>query len=193
MLVVRSNVSLASLLVADLAQVLPLWDFAPTLTTQSAQFSGALNWRGSPANVEVERLIGDASFVASNGRFLEVDAGGQGAMKIFSLVNFSTVLKRLKFDFSDVAAEGISFDSINATARFDEGLMTFVEPIDIQGSGSNFKIAGQVDLVAGTLDNEMIVTLPVTRSLPWYAAYVALASPLNPSALAMCTAAWPSF
>jgi hypothetical protein len=28
------------------------------------------------------------------------------------------------------------------------------------------------------LDNEMIVTLPVTKGLPWYAAYVALANPL---------------
>ena len=31
---------------------------------------------------------------------------------------------------------------------------------------------------AGRLDNEMIVTLPVSKSLPWYAAYVALANPL---------------
>ena len=29
-----------------------------------------------------------------------------------------------------------------------------------------------------SLDNEMIVTLPVTKGLPWYAAYIALANPL---------------
>jgi uncharacterized protein YhdP len=35
-----------------------------------------------------------------------------------------------------------------------------------------------VDLREGTLKNEMIVTLPVSESLPWYAAYVAIANPL---------------
>jgi hypothetical protein len=56
--------------------------------------------------------------------------------------------------------------------------MKFLEPMTVEGSGSSFRIAGQVDLVDGTLDNEMIVTLPVTKGLPWYAAYVALANPL---------------
>ena len=56
--------------------------------------------------------------------------------------------------------------------------MRFAEPMAVNGSGSNFRIAGTVDLVEGQLDNEMIVTLPVTKGLPWYAAYVALANPL---------------
>ena len=42
----------------------------------------------------------------------------------------------------------------------------------------DFKIAGTVDLVAGKLDNEMIVTLPVSKNLPWYAAFLGLANPL---------------
>ncbi len=169
-----------TLAMADLEKVLPLWDIVPSLSTSSAQFSGDLHWRGSPANVDVDRLIGPATFVAKDGRFMEVDAGGQGALKIFSLVNFSTVLKRLNLDFSDVRGKGISFEEIRAETYFDEGRLIFTpEPIKIIGSGSEFKIAGEVNLLEGTLDNEMIVTLPVTRSLPWYAAYIALANPLT--------------
>ncbi len=168
------------LLVTDLAQVLPQWDIAPTVATESAELEGTLSWRGSPGNVEIERLFGQASFSARNGRFIDVDAGGgQGAMRLVSLVNFGTLFKRLNLDFSDVVGEGISFDTITGAVEFEEGLITFVEPMVIDGSGSSFKIAGQVDLNAGTLDNEVIVTLPVTRSLPWYAAYIALASPLT--------------
>ena len=33
-----------------------------------------------------------------------------------------------------------------------------------------------MDFVTGELDNDMIVTLPVGRSLPWYAAYSAIAT-----------------
>ena len=137
-----------------------------------------LNWPGSPAAVDLDVVVGQASFQADNGRFLEVSAGGTDAMKIFSLVNFSTIAKRLNFDFSDVVGEGVSFDQLTATTDFDSGMMHFVEPMEVEGSGSSFRIAGSVDLVEGTLDNEMIVTLPVSRGLPWYAAYVALANPL---------------
>jgi uncharacterized protein YhdP len=136
-----------------------------------------LNWAGSPAAVDLTRLVGSAAFEADNGRFLEVTQGAD-AMKIFSLVNFSTIAKRLNFDFSDVVGEGVSFDSLTATTEFDAGSMQFIEPMAVDGSGSNFLIGGSVDLVDGALDNEMIVTLPVTKGLPWYAAYIALANPL---------------
>ena len=33
-------------------------------------------------------------------------------------------------------------------------------------------------MLNNTLDNELIVTLPVSESLPWYAAYLAVANPI---------------
>lgn len=166
-----------TLTAGDLATVLPQWGYAPSVRTEKASMTAELSWEGSPAAVELDRLAGNASFSAKDGRFLEVTQGTD-AMKIFSLVNFSKIARRLNFDFSDVVGEGVSFDSVTATTEFDEGTMKFLEPMTVEGSGSSFRIAGQVDLVDGTLDNEMIVTLPVTKGLPWYAAYVALANPL---------------
>jgi uncharacterized protein YhdP len=161
----------------DLAAVLPQWGYAASVSTERAVMTADLNWLGSPAAVDLTRLIGTAAFEAENGRFLEVTQGAD-AMKIFSLVNFSTIAKRLNFDFSDVVGEGVSFDSMTATTEFNEGTMQFLEPMAVNGSGSSFRIGGTVGLVDGNLDNEMIVTLPVTKGLPWYAAYIALANPL---------------
>ena len=161
----------------DLATVLPQWGYAASVSTERALMTADLNWQGSPAAVDLTRLIGKAAFEAHNGRFLEVTQGAD-AMKIFSLVNFSTIAKRLNFDFSDVVGEGVSFDTLTATTEFHTGTMQFLEPMAVDGSGSNFRIGGTVDLVGGALDNEMIVTLPVTKGLPWYAAYIALANPL---------------
>jgi len=161
----------------DLAEVMPQWGYAASVSTEQASMQGDLRWRGSPAAVDLERLVGEASFEAKNGRFLDVTQGTD-AMKIFSLVNFSKIARRLNFDFSDVVGEGVSFDTVTATTEFEEGTMRFVEPMKVKGSGSSFRVAGTVDLVEGRLNNEMIVTLPVTKGLPWYAAYVALANPL---------------
>jgi uncharacterized protein YhdP len=39
-------------------------------------------------------------------------------------------------------------------------------------------MTGTVQLADRALDHEMVVTLPVNRSLPWYAAYLGLANPI---------------
>ena len=167
----------ATLTLGNLAEVLPLWDYAPSLESQTASMMVDASWVGSPLNIEINALKGDVKFAATDGSFLEI-ASNNSALRIFSLLNFSTITKRLNFDFSDVTGKGVSFDSIDANARLDEGIMVFVEPMEVKGSGSSFRIGGTINLKDGVMDNEMIVTLPVSDSLPWYAAYVAIANPL---------------
>lgn len=162
---------------ADLADVLPHWGYAPSVETESALLVGDLAWAGSPANIEIERLVGTAEVVARNGRFVDVETGG-GAMRIFSLMNFNTIAKRMRGDFTDLTGRGLAFDELSASVRLDAGALEFAESLKVKGTGSSFEVGGRVDLVAGTLDNEMVVTLPVSKSLPWYGMYLALANPL---------------
>jgi uncharacterized protein YhdP len=166
-----------SLMADDLAGVLPQWGYAPSIETRNAHLTGTFTWSGSPAAVDLLTLSGSAELHAEEGRFLDVESGG-GAQRIFSLINFTTIAKRMSLNFSDVFGRGISFDTLKSRFTLDEGVLAFVEPLDVEGTGSRFRISGSVDLAARRLDNDMIVTLPVTRSLPWYAAYVALANPL---------------
>ena len=90
----------------------------------------------------------------------------------------------MSLNFKDVTGKGTSFDTIKADTRFEDGLLTFVEAAKVKGSGSDFKIGGSVNLVDGIMnDNEMIVTLPVSDSLPWYAVYISLANPVAAAAV----------
>ena len=82
----------------DLAKVLPQWGYAPSLEAESAVLETDLSWAGSPLNVEIDGLRGEMALEAENGRFVEV-AGGGGALRILSLLNFNTVFKRMKLDF----------------------------------------------------------------------------------------------
>ena len=174
-----ASAAVAHLAMRDLHEVLPQWGYAPSLHSDSAEMSVDGRWPGSPLNVSIENLIGEVSFRAEDGRFVEVESGA-GARRIFSLLNFNTIAKRMNFNFKDVVGKGVSFDSIKAKTRLDSGTLTFLEPAKIKGSGSDFKIGGSIDLVAGVMNNnEMIVTLPVDDSLPWYAVYVSLANPVT--------------
>ena len=102
---------------------------------------------------------------------------------IFSLLNFAAIAKRMTLDFSDVFGKGISFDQLTATVMADRGVINFVEPMVIDGTGGDFRINGTVNLLTGTLDNEMVVTLPVSSSLPWYAAYLGFVNPIAAGAV----------
>ncbi len=160
----------------NVAEVLPQWDFAPSVESESFAMQGRLSWPGSPLLFDLAHLSGNVSLALDSGRFVDVDTGS-GATRIMSLVNFWTIAKRLNLDFSDVFGEGIGFDEVRMQLALDDGLVRFEEPASIAGTGSSFRINGTVDLDTGELDNEMIVTLPLHQSLPWYAAFIALANP----------------
>ena len=160
----------------DLSETLPLWDYAPVLQTDSARVQVDADWSGSPANVSLVGLNGDLAFAARDGRFLDVEAGG--GVRMISLLNFSNIAKRINLDFTDVTQDGIGFDKIDAKVNLDAGELRFLERMIVEGSSSNFQIGGNVNLYTGNLDNEMIVTLPVSDSLPWYGVYLGLANPL---------------
>lgn len=171
------SAAVAELSMQDLDEVLPQWGYAPSLHSESAELKVDGDWPGSPLNVSIENLVGDVVFEAENGRFIEVESGA-GALRLFSLLNFNNIAKRMSLNFKDVTGKGLSFDTIEANAHLDSGTLTFLEPGEVKGSGSDFKIGGSIDIVAGVMNhNELIVTLPVNDSLPWYAVYVSLANP----------------
>ena len=161
----------------DLAEVLPQWDYAATLSSERSAVDASVSWPGSPLNVALTGLTGEVAFSADEGRFQDVEAAG-GALRIMSLLNFSAIVKRLNLNFSDVVGKGLPYEDLDARVRLQAGDLTFLEPLQVSSTASEFRIGGRVDLVSGVLDNEMVVTLPVSRGLPWYGVYVALANPL---------------
>ncbi|HTK98161.1 MAG TPA: AsmA-like C-terminal region-containing protein [Pseudomonadales bacterium] len=166
----------------DLATVLPQWKYAPSLETETARMDVDVGWPGSPLNFSLPNIEGKVAMKAEKGRFVDLGEGS-GAVRIFSLLNFAAIAKRMTLDFSDVFGKGISFDEITATVMADRGVINFVEPMAIDGTGGDFRINGTVNLLNGTLDNEMVVTLPVSSSLPWYAAYLGFVNPIAAGAV----------
>lgn len=161
----------------DLAQTLPKWDYAPSLSTTTAAARADVSWSGSPLNINLLGTDGEIEFDARDGRFMEVEAGS-GGLRILSLLNFTQLAKRISLDFSDVVGEGMSFDRIDATVGLQGGELTFPKRLTVESSSGDFQLGGRVDLASGQLNNELIVTLPVSKSIPWYGLYLGLANPI---------------
>ena len=131
-------------------------------------------WDGSPPMLDIGRVSGEVEILEGRGRFVQAETGG--ALKVLGIFDFASLARRFRFDFSDVIEDGFEFTDIQGVVAFDEGDLVVQEPVVIHGSSGTFTVGGSMNLVGGTLDNDMIVTLPVGRSLPWYAAYSAIAT-----------------
>jgi uncharacterized protein YhdP len=158
----------------DLGLALRAWGYASSIEGDNFQFRPFLNWEGSPAMIDMKTVGGTMRLDAGEGRFVQVESAG--ALKLLGIFDFSSIARRFRFDFRDVTNEGYTFSKIEGDTRFQDGLIQVVNPIVIEGSGSIFKLGGNINLISGELDNDMIVTLPVNRNLPWYAAYSAIAA-----------------
>ena len=176
---IHSSEFSGAVLVPDLATALEQWGYASSIEGQGFEFGAALSWSGSPAMVDLERVAGMVEIKRGSGRFVQADSN-VGALKLLGIFDFASLSKRFRLDFSDVVESGFSFNSIQGSTQLNQGIIDVVKPIVVEGPGSIFKVAGRINLPDSELDNDMVVTLPLNRNLPWYAAYSAIAmSPLT--------------
>lgn len=137
-----------------------------------------LSWQGSPMAYNSKTLNGLASVRIKDGTMV---AEGTGALKAFGALNFNSVARRLKLDFSDLYQSGVAFDTLKAKAKIDNGLLTLTEPLSLDGPGAKFLTTGSTNLVDETLDMKLVVTFPVSSTLPMVALLAGLAPPVAAS------------
>ncbi len=149
----------------NLADVLKGWGFAPSVTSEEFHMDVDGRWPGSPAWVATKRFSGTLDASLNKGQFVEVEGGAQ-ALRVFGLLNFNSIGRRLRLDFSDLFGKGLSYDRVKGLLVATNGVYVTKEPIRLTGPSSNIELDGTLDLVADQVDAKLLVTLPVTNNLP---------------------------
>ncbi len=152
----------------DVARVLEAWNFTPTLDSREAWASANLKWPASPAGLHLPEISGQVAAKIDKGRFIEVDSRAS-ALRVFGILNVDTISRRLRLDFSDLFKKGLTYDQIKGRFSLKNGILTSMGTLDIEGPSTKFYLSGRIDLLRETLDQELVVTLPVTASLPFAA------------------------
>lgn len=150
----------------------------PVLQGKELDGGFSLNWIGSPAGVNAKSLNGNVALRIRDG---VVNAEGAGALKAFGALNFNSIFRRMRLDFSDLVGSGMSFDTMKGKANIEQGLLTLSEPIAVDGPGGKFLTSGTTDLNTGELDMKLAVTFPVTSTLPLVAVLAGFAPPVAAS------------
>ncbi|MFJ4065025.1 YhdP family protein [Pseudomonas sp. NPDC089996] len=149
----------------NLADVLKAWGFAPTVTSRDFRLDVDGRWPGSPAWVGLKRFSGSMDAALRSGQFVEVEGGAQ-ALRVFGLLNFNSIGRRLRLDFSDLFDKGLAYDRVKGLLVASNGVYVTREPISVTGPSSNFELDGTLDLVRDRVDANLQVSLPVTNNLP---------------------------
>lgn len=147
-----------------LGKSLEAWGHAPSIEAKNSRTKGDVSWAGSPANLTAKRLKGRVDWKAEHGRLIEVE-GATDALRILGIMNFNSLARRLRLDFSDLFKKGYSFDTLKGVFDLNEGIVTIRESLVIDGPSAKFMIDGTADMNNKTLDQELIVVLPLSENI----------------------------
>ncbi|MDP3816094.1 YhdP family protein [Pseudomonas sp.] len=150
---------------ADLAGVLIAWGYAPTASSASFRLDVDGNWPGSPAWFALKRFSGSMDVALRKGQFSEVQ-GPASALRVFGLLNFNSIGRRLRLDFSDLLGKGLSYDRVKGLLVASDGVFVTREPLALQGPSSNLQLDGTLDMRLEQVNAKLLVTLPVSNNLP---------------------------
>ena len=147
----------------DLADVLMAWGFAPTASSRSFRLDVAGRWPGSPAWFSLKRFSGSLDASLRKGQFAETQAS---ALRVFGLLNFNAIGRRLRLDFSDLLGKGLSYDRVKGLLVGNDGVFQTRKPITLTGPSSNLELDGTLDMARDHIDAKLRVTLPLSNNLP---------------------------
>ncbi|HET8817569.1 MAG TPA: YhdP family protein, partial [Pseudidiomarina sp.] len=155
----------------DLGAFLSDYHITTMVQDSPASMDFDLSWQGAPDAYNPETLNGQVDWRLGQGYLNEVSDGGA---RIFSLLSLEGILRKLRFDFRDVFANGLFYTSFGGTFAIENGLVRTDNTV-MNGSAGDMDVSGQTNLVTGAIDYQLFFAPKVTSSLP-----VILAWMVNP-------------
>lgn len=144
----------------DVAVMLKAWNINPAVEGKNARFAGELSWPGSPSQFSLLRMLGPLSMKVDEGRVVDLQS-----LPLLGVLNFNTLTRRLRLDFSDLFKKGFSFDEAKGAFLFQRGSMQLTDALVIDGPSAKFKIEGKTDLLNEQFNHDVIVVLPINDNI----------------------------
>ena len=160
----------------NLGDVLKNFGLPVMITSESATANVSLNWPGYPDQLQLNHLSGTVDLAFKRGRFVQGEEGGDAAgLKLISLLNFDTLVRRLSLDFSDLSAEGLAYDNVSGRLFFEHEKVRIPAeaPLVVDTTSADLQLVGDIDLTHQTIDSQLIATLPIAGNLAVAAALTA--------------------
>lgn len=161
----------------NLGETLDDLDYVGSIEGGRGQVEVKLVWSGPLTEVDLENLQGTVKLHFESGRLIEVDPGGTGR-RMLGLLSLQTLPRRLMLDFSDLYADGLSFDEISGDFKLNDG-DAYTTNLIMKGPGATATTKGRIGLIAQDYDQIATVTVHVAD----IASFIALVAAAGPWAI----------
>jgi uncharacterized protein YhdP len=141
------------------------------LESRSGKVTADLAWPGYPSDFVLAQASGTLSASFKSGRLVGIDRINPLA-RVLGLVNASNLLRRLRFDFSDVTRKGLSFDELNLSGELSRGVLNPAN-IDLEGPSLSLRGRGSVNVITHEVNQRVRVDIPVSSAVPVVAGFLA--------------------
>jgi uncharacterized protein (TIGR02099 family) len=163
---------IGALVFEDFGEVLARYNYDQMIETESGRLDLDFKWPGAPWDFSLATTSGDLNIDVAAGRFLKTSGAAEGTLRVVSIFNLADFVRRLSLDLSYVFQSGIPFDSISGELELQSGIIQ-VPQLAVVGRSSRFQFVGAADVPDGTIEGELVATLPIASNLPWVAALIA--------------------
>jgi uncharacterized protein YhdP len=142
---------------ADVGGALTRLGFGNTMTRGRGIVEGAIDWIGSPLEIDYPTLSGNFTIKIDNGRFLRVDTGGPA--RLLTLLSLQSLARTIgTTEARETFGAGFEFTSIAADATIARGVLT-TQNFRMVGTSAAVLMSGTIDLTSET-QNLVVVVLP---------------------------------
>jgi uncharacterized protein YhdP len=139
----------------DMGKLLGLFDYQQSIKDGKLKGSMQLDWPGAPWMFSPERAAGKVRLNIKDGQLVDVEPGATG--RVLGLLSVSSLPRRLTLDFSDLFADGFSFDTIAGSFLVDSG-NAYTSDLVVDGPAARIDISGRVGLADKDYDQLVSVT-----------------------------------
>ena len=158
----------ATLTSSDAKTTLARLNFAPGVLADQLGLVFDVAWSGGPRSDFLAELDGNVRVRLADGQLEEVEPG---AGRVFGLMSFAALPRRLALDFTDVFNRGFSFDEITGTFRIEDGVAHTCD-LSLVGTSADIGIVGRTDLANQRYQQGAVVSANVGNTLPIVGAVV---------------------
>jgi uncharacterized protein (TIGR02099 family) len=148
---------------SNFGQFMERLGYVDTVKGGEASLLADFSAEASPMNIEVAQISGDVHLSILEGEVVEIDPGSAG--RIFGLLSFQTLPRRLSLDFTDLFNKGMSFDEINGTFTVSQG-QAYTNNLTMDAPSSQVEVSGRIGLTDEDYNQHVRVIPNLSSTLP---------------------------
>lgn len=141
-------------------QLMELFGYQKNIDGGTLSGSMRLAWPGPPWSFAPAGAEGKIDIAIKEGQLLDLEPGATG--RVLGLISLNNLPRRLSLDFSDLFAEGFSFDKISGGFVLDDS-NAYTNDLLVDGPAAKIEISGRIGLADEDYD-ELVTVIPYVKT-----------------------------